>query len=272
MAVATQLTVKDIQMALRDAMFDQRNDLVCPNVSWGLLPYEADLLGINKSGQCTEIEIKRSFEDFKKDFEKHHKHDAQQITYFYYAVPVSIVDKCTDYIVKHFDVDTKLSNYSKSLPAILTYTEKGKISRAYEKDGKTLFGNEKRFGYHKTPIEEYAVVGRLVSLRYWDLMREMTETGYFGKHQLKIKTLNETIKDRNNQIEKLKKDVYSDEWHNMRYGFSDKDDVYPRNYETVIVELFGGKVLLAYVKDGEWFDDRNEKLTRRVNRWHQIPK
>ena len=73
MAVATKLSVKEIQLALRDCslLFDLRNDLVCPNVSWGLLPYEADLLGIKKNGIVTEVEIKRSYEDFKKDFEKY---------------------------------------------------------------------------------------------------------------------------------------------------------------------------------------------------------
>lgn len=272
MAVVTKLSVKDIQMALRDAMFDTRNDLVCPNVSWGLLPYEADLLAINKNGQCTEIEIKRSFEDFKKDFVKDHKHDAQQITYFYYAVPVSIVNKCTDFITKHYNIDTTHPNYSKSLPAILTYTEDGKISRAYEIDNKTVFGNEKRFGYHKTPVEEYATVGRLVSLRYWDLLREVTETGYLGKQQLKIKQLNETIKQNSKRIQELSENVYSKGWHYLFDNWSPEHLEYPKDYETVIVEFRNKNVSLAYRKNKDWYNDKDELITREISRWHNLPK
>lgn len=53
-----------------------------PNLSWGLLDYEADFVAISKSGYMTEVEIKRSFEDFKADFSKKHKHDAEQVYYF----------------------------------------------------------------------------------------------------------------------------------------------------------------------------------------------
>ena len=99
----------------------------------GLLPYEADLLGVKKNGIVTEVEIKRSYEDFKKDFEKDHKHDASIITYFYYCVPESILDKCIDYMLKHYNVEVSDDNYSKNLPAVLYYTEDAGIRRAYEK-------------------------------------------------------------------------------------------------------------------------------------------
>ena len=47
-----------------------RNNIIVPNVSWGMLDYEADLLIMNKTGYVTEIEIKRSWSDFLADFKK----------------------------------------------------------------------------------------------------------------------------------------------------------------------------------------------------------
>ena len=58
-----------------------------PNLSWGLLQYEADFVVVSKSGYLTEVEIKRSYSDFLADFKKKHSHDAEQVYYFYYCVP-----------------------------------------------------------------------------------------------------------------------------------------------------------------------------------------
>lgn len=69
-----------------------------PNLSWGLLDYEADFVVLSKSGYLTEVEIKRSWEDFKADFNKKHKHDADQVYYFYYCVPEKIYDKVISFI------------------------------------------------------------------------------------------------------------------------------------------------------------------------------
>ena len=264
MAVCTNLSVKEIQLALRDCslLFDIRNDLVCPNVSWGLLPYEADLLGIKKNGIVTEVEIKRSFEDFKKDFEKDHKHDAPIITYFYYCVPECIAEKCMDYMLKHYGVEKSDENYSKSLPAVLTYGENGNIKRAYESNGMFLFGTEKRFGYTKTNVEDYAVVGRLVSLRYWDMMREAFGTGFLGKKDLKIKQLTENCNYQSKVIAELREKATS-EWKSM-------DDP-PSSYKTVLVRRCRFKYSIAYYHEGKWYDDdRNEELIDVLD-WHELP-
>ena len=264
MAVATKLSVKEIQLALRDCslLFDLRNDLVCPNVSWGLLPYEADLLGVKKNGIVTEVEIKRSYEDFKKDFEKDHKHDASIITYFYYCVPESILDKCIDYMLKHYNVDVSEDNYSKNLPAVLYYTEDAGIRRAYEKNGKFCFGSERRSGYTKISVDDYAVVGRLVSLRYWDMMREAFGTGFLGKKDVKIKQLKENCNYQSKVIAELKEKA-SSEWKST--------DEPPSSYKTVLVRRCRFKYSIAYYHDGKWYDDdRNEELIDVLD-WHELP-
>ena len=67
----TNLSVNEIMLlVVENPIFcNIRTDIVIPNLSWGLLNHEADLAIINKSGYLTEIEIKRSYQDLKKDFE-----------------------------------------------------------------------------------------------------------------------------------------------------------------------------------------------------------
>lgn len=93
----TTLTVEQIMSRLAHSdTFNLRRNVVVPNVSWGLLNYEADFVSMSKAGYLTEVEIKRSMQDFKKDFEKRHRHDDPRISYFYYCVPQSICDKVMD--------------------------------------------------------------------------------------------------------------------------------------------------------------------------------
>ena len=70
----TKLTVDEIQIALRNSgIWNKRQDIFIPNLSWGLLQYEADMVIITKSGYKNELEIKRSRELFKDDFKKSHE-------------------------------------------------------------------------------------------------------------------------------------------------------------------------------------------------------
>lgn len=75
----------------------RRHIAVVPNVSWGLLPWEADLLVLRNTGYLVEIEIKISLQDWKADFEKtKHKWLAgndQWIREFYYAAPKKLAER-----------------------------------------------------------------------------------------------------------------------------------------------------------------------------------
>ena len=51
--VCTELSVKEI-LALLAEHWGIRNNIIVPNVSWGMLDYEADLLIMNKTGYVTE--------------------------------------------------------------------------------------------------------------------------------------------------------------------------------------------------------------------------
>jgi hypothetical protein len=159
--IVTEHTVREIQQALHDSwLFNQRSDIMVPNVSWGLLPYEADFVSINRSGYLTEVEIKRSFEDFKKDFSKKHNHDDERVYYFYYCVPEAIYDKIIAYLDEKYEGKR---NYEK--PAVLYYDENLGIhdagygfKDAMHKDG---------VRYRKLFLEEQLTVARLGTLRYW---------------------------------------------------------------------------------------------------------
>jgi hypothetical protein len=80
---------------IKGLKFSQRkNFLVIPNVSWGFLRYEADMLVVTKSKYCTEIEVKVSMSDWKADFDKR-KHDwiDARIKYQYYAAPMTLAER-----------------------------------------------------------------------------------------------------------------------------------------------------------------------------------
>ena len=89
------MTSKEIKYALAKSMtspfYVRKQVAVVPNVSWGFLAYEADLLVLGKHGYLTEIEIKVSFSDWKKDFEKRKwknpTYQNNKVRKFYYAAP-----------------------------------------------------------------------------------------------------------------------------------------------------------------------------------------
>lgn len=80
--------------------FGIRQNLCIPNVSWGFGVHECDLLILSKAGYCTEIEIKTSAADLKKDLKKSHNHQSNKIKYLYFAIP-SYLAKYIEYIPKH---------------------------------------------------------------------------------------------------------------------------------------------------------------------------
>lgn len=60
--------------------------------------HECDVLVCSKAGYLSEIEIKRSWEDFLNDFEKDHDHSSKLIKNLYYCVPAKLKDKVIEYI------------------------------------------------------------------------------------------------------------------------------------------------------------------------------
>jgi hypothetical protein len=92
-------TEEGIAFVLATKLFPWRRYVVVPNVSWGLLPHEADLVVLSKAGWLDEIEIKVSVSDFKRDAKKW-KHRLAEVNGkpelvrgFYYAMPEPVYEK-----------------------------------------------------------------------------------------------------------------------------------------------------------------------------------
>ena len=163
MSLATTLTVKEIQQAIvSHGAWKYRENIFVPNLSWGLLPYEADLVILNKRGYLTEIEIKRSWEDFMADFKKSHTHDAPQVYELYYCLPKALVDKARAW----YKEQGRGEGCDNGNFAVLSYDENGNVTE------------ERGFGWSHQPnrrklfIEEQLQVARLGCMRLWNVKKE----------------------------------------------------------------------------------------------------
>lgn len=156
----TKLTIEEIELALiKVREFNIRQNIVVPNVSWGFLNHEADLLIMSKSGYLTEIEIKRSLSDLKADFRKDHDHSDERIKYFYYCVPESLLQNAIDLCIEH----------KRIVSGIITYSEDAHIRfnavPYYEGRGSSC----RQLPCRKLFIEEQLQVSRLGCMRVWSL-------------------------------------------------------------------------------------------------------
>lgn len=111
------------------------------------------MLILSKSGYLTEIEIKRSWSDFKADFKKKHCHEsADLIKTFHYCIPLSILDKVKDY----FKDKTMYNNN-----VVITYDEDLNI-QFHPIECKDIEHNGK---YRKLFLEEQLQVARFGAMR-----------------------------------------------------------------------------------------------------------
>lgn len=81
------------------AYFNYRNNMIIPNIYYPNMYHECDVLVVSKAGYMTEVEIKITLEDFKRDIKKKYKSDG--LKYFYYAVPSTLVEQVTPLLPTH---------------------------------------------------------------------------------------------------------------------------------------------------------------------------
>jgi len=78
--------------------FGSRNYVIVPNVSWGMFPYELDLCALNhRSRYASEIEIKISRADLKRDGQKPHNHNSIAIRWLWFAMPEKLA-RCVELV------------------------------------------------------------------------------------------------------------------------------------------------------------------------------
>ena len=156
----TILSVDQIQVLVAE-LFGVRDNIIVPNVSWGFFAtHEADMVVIGKSNYLTEVEIKRSWGDFLKDFRKSTTHDEGKVMWKYFAVPQNIVKKVADY----------LSTKSIKDWGIITYNDLGGVWFDKKPDN---FGSSDPT--KKLFIEERLKIATLGCMRVWKLKSKLEE-------------------------------------------------------------------------------------------------
>jgi hypothetical protein len=92
-------TSVEIEIAIA-GYFGARTHIIVPNVSWGMFGYELDLCILNnKSFYASEVEIKISKFDLKRDCKKGHHHDlnGNLIKNLWFAMPEKL-ECCADLV------------------------------------------------------------------------------------------------------------------------------------------------------------------------------
>ena len=181
--VNTTLTIEQIISRLAHTdNFNLRRNVVVPNVSWGLLNYEADFVSMSRSGLLTEIEIKRSWYDFTKESLKKHKHDDPRVSYFYYCVPKSICEKVMDalYVMEPGrNGKVVITGIKDGVPAnagLICYDNHDWLGNECEYitiDFKTVAG--RRHGARKLSVQEQQKLAHLGCMRIWDLYEKISK-------------------------------------------------------------------------------------------------
>lgn len=161
----TKRTLYEIEVALSKCdYFNYIRNIVAFNVNgtsnnlsiW----HECDMLVLSKSGYLTEIEIKRSWEDFLADFKKNHSHEGKGIIkYFYYAIPECLLERAYD----------KLEELEVDYSGIITYSEDLKIvlhgHRWINYDGNYSYHITEQHPNRKLFLEEQLQIARFGAMR-----------------------------------------------------------------------------------------------------------
>lgn len=132
--------------------FGITQNLIVPNISWGLGIHECDLLIISKSGYATEVEIKISLADLIKDKKKWHNHDSPKIKYLYFAIP-DYLEKNIKHIPEHAGILTVNTSTTRFICSVL---RKPEINNKYKFSDREMYK-----------------AARLGAIRVWSLKRKI---------------------------------------------------------------------------------------------------
>lgn len=99
-----KITTKEMEYALYKE-YGLKSKLFTLRITYApeITKHECDVLIVSKSNYLTEIEIKVSLSDLKKDLEKWHKHSNEKLKYQYFAIP-KYLEKHIDLIPENFGI------------------------------------------------------------------------------------------------------------------------------------------------------------------------
>lgn len=147
-------------------MFGIRQNIIVPNICWGLNLHECDLLVVRKTGYAIEVEIKVSKADLKKDTFKRHGHKSGKIKELYFAVPEQLYNAAVEFapadagIIAIETVDTR-GRYSNVVGAV---DEKMAVIKRLALTNKSA---------RPLSSEEVNTVARLGCMRIWGLKAKL---------------------------------------------------------------------------------------------------
>ncbi len=152
------ITTPEMEIALSQFL-RYRVNLIVPNVGWGMNMHECDLLVVSKAGYLTEIEIKITRADLRRDLKKRHLHKSPRIKRLFFALP-DYLESCQHMVPERAGIilvsaADRASTYPYScgcrrIRAAVTNKAAGKI----------------------TDYDRYKIA-RLGALRIWDLKRKL---------------------------------------------------------------------------------------------------
>jgi len=143
--------------------------------------HECDCLVMSKTGYLTEIEIKRSYEDFLADFRKEHTHEDKRINHFCFLVHISFAEKVIDKLaelrmipseVMTYDDDAFVSDY-RTGQDIASLIAKNENIDPYDVTGLKYYP---RFG-RRLFLEEQYQLARLGAMRYKNMTERIIKMG-----------------------------------------------------------------------------------------------
>jgi len=162
------MTTQEIEIAIWALWARKRSKVVCPNISWGLLNHECDILVLEENLTLTEVEIKISKSDLKADGKKPHGHNDKRVAKLYFAIPSEMNrPDCLELIPER--------------AGIIICT---KISGGYTRAEITVKPKRNPYPY-KVSQQEIIKLSYLLQFRYWK------ERAKNNNLTLKLKNLNQ---------------------------------------------------------------------------------
>lgn len=186
----TKLTLEQIETIITgypDSPYYIRQNIVVPNVDWGFLNHEADLLVLSKAKYLTEIEIKRTWSDFMADFKKKHTHYDKKLSHFYYAVPFSIGERVFNWLYEGeykcrpsfiYYERSKVTGYTEHNPnkcGLIIYASSEETASRSQRIGSCCLNvGATRMNNYKCSVEEELKLLRLCGMRVWNLKKKLS--------------------------------------------------------------------------------------------------
>ena len=157
-----KVTASDMEIEVA-RYFNMRTNLIVPNVSWGMLNHEADLVVVSPSGIASEVEIKVSKHDLKIDRLKRHHHNSKYIHRLFFAIPDYLQD-AIEFIPEHAGI------------LVVRSSDAGTISLKYRRESTKLLRPAKLNKHNpKWTEKEKIQLLRLSTMRIWSLKEKLNK-------------------------------------------------------------------------------------------------